>query len=306
MTECERIIENGILPKSFFAEEIICDFRVDEKRKKVWAICIDLLLELDRVCRKYGLEYYLMYGSLLGAMRHDGYIPWDDDVDVVMFRNDYDKLLSLAGEFKNPYFLQTPSTDDGYFYSFAKIRNVNTTYIQAPFMYRDICFGIQIDIFPLDNWIENCASERYEKIKSKILDLSTWMRKNNPFIIKTQKERIASWSGIDPNEQYDSMQELMTCYNDQKTEYVSSTACVIYPWEKSTWKKEWFEPCRKINLYGHLFSIPNEPEKFLEVIYNRWREFPPIEERGSWHDSSMLNPDISYLEVIDNYRRIGM
>ena len=96
MTECERIIASGILPEEFLREEIRCDYLVTEKYKKVWAVEIDLLLELDRVCRKHGLKYFLMYGTLLGAVRHGGFVPWDDDLDVIMLRGDYEKLQYLA------------------------------------------------------------------------------------------------------------------------------------------------------------------------------------------------------------------
>ena len=98
MTESERKIKQGILPESFFKEETICDFFVSEKRKKIWAICIDLLVSFDKVCRSYNLRYSLAFGSLLGMVRHKGFIPWDDDIDVVMPREDYEKLYSLYRE----------------------------------------------------------------------------------------------------------------------------------------------------------------------------------------------------------------
>lgn len=86
MTECERIIKEGILPESFFEPETICDFYVDETRKKIWAVLLDLLIKFDKVCKKHGLKYYLAYGSLIGAVRHQGFIPWDDDIDICMNR----------------------------------------------------------------------------------------------------------------------------------------------------------------------------------------------------------------------------
>ena len=111
-----------------------------------------LLDTFDGVCRKYNLRYTLCGGSLLGAIRHNGFIPWDDDLDVAMMREDYDKLLSLPkSEFKEPYFLQTPETDPGYYKTFVKLRNSNTTEIphkDAIFHYNH---GVFLDIFPLDN-----------------------------------------------------------------------------------------------------------------------------------------------------------
>ena len=129
MTECERIIAAGILPESFFREEVRCDYLVTEEYKKIWAVEIDLLLKLDSICRKHGLRYFLMYGSLLGAVRHGGFVPWDDDLDVIMPRDDYEKLQSLASEFEHPYFLQNPYTDSESFFSNTRLRNSNTYWI---------------------------------------------------------------------------------------------------------------------------------------------------------------------------------
>ena len=135
MKEIERIIKSGILPESFFEEEVICDFKVDLTRKKLWAISLDLLFKFDEICRKHHLNYSLAYGSLLGAIRHHGIIPWDDDVDVFMLREDYEVLKTLKDEFQPPYFLQIPG-EDGYLYSYAKVRNSNTTALSYSFRYR--------------------------------------------------------------------------------------------------------------------------------------------------------------------------
>ena len=96
MTEAERIMQKGFLRKDFLKEEVICDFLVDEKRKKIWAIELDLLREFDRVCKKYNLKYYMWFGSLIGAIRHHGFIPWDDDLDVAMLREDYERFMEVA------------------------------------------------------------------------------------------------------------------------------------------------------------------------------------------------------------------
>ena len=104
MTEVEKIIEKGVIPSNFLEPEIICDFYVDEKRKKIWAIGIDLLIQFDIVCRRHNLRYSLAFGTLLGCVRHHGFIPWGDDVDVVMPREDYESLKKYKSEFETPYF----------------------------------------------------------------------------------------------------------------------------------------------------------------------------------------------------------
>ena len=77
-------MDSGFLPESFFEEEVRCDFMVTKERKKIWAIELDLLRELDRVCKKYNLVYVLYCGSLLGAVRHKGFILWDNDLDSLL------------------------------------------------------------------------------------------------------------------------------------------------------------------------------------------------------------------------------
>ena len=86
MNEIERIIKDGILPESFFKEEVICNFKVDIARKKLWAVSLDLLFKFDEICRKHQIRYAIAYGTLLGQVRHHGFIPWDDDIDLFMIR----------------------------------------------------------------------------------------------------------------------------------------------------------------------------------------------------------------------------
>ena len=93
------------LPQAFLEEENRDGFLVDKKRKQVWAVELDLFAKFISVCNKYQLKYYADAGTLLGAVRHNGFIPWDDDMDFVMFRDDYDKLCDIGEkEFEYPYF----------------------------------------------------------------------------------------------------------------------------------------------------------------------------------------------------------
>ena len=86
----------AILGEDFFKEEVRCDYRISEDMKLIWAVIRDMYLSFADVCDKYGLKYYTVWGSLLGAIRHDGFIPWDDDFDVAMPREDYNEFLKIA------------------------------------------------------------------------------------------------------------------------------------------------------------------------------------------------------------------
>ena len=114
--------------KDFYKEEVRCGYTVTEKTKKVWAVQLAMLDEVERICRKYGLSYFADSGTLIGCIRDKGYIPWDDDIDLVMLREDYDKFLTVAQkELADPLLLQTYRTEKNYLRGHAQIRNRLTT-----------------------------------------------------------------------------------------------------------------------------------------------------------------------------------
>ena len=141
------------IDKSFYQEEVRCGYTVSAKMKKIWAIELDLLFQLQQVCEKYGIQYFASGGTILGAERHKGMIPWDDDIDIMMLRDQYDKRCTHADEFEEPYFFQTFETDRGYFRGHAQLRMSGTTAIVRDELDKGYTFhqGIFIDIFPLDN-----------------------------------------------------------------------------------------------------------------------------------------------------------
>lgn len=141
------------IPEHFLEKEVRCDYTISRQMKELWAICIDLLEEFKRVCRKYQLHYIADFGTLLGAIRHKGFIPWDDDIDVAMPREDYEMLLKVApSEFILPYYLETFYTDPHFCYGKAKLLNLSTTGCENIYIKRHALF---IDIFPLDGVIED-------------------------------------------------------------------------------------------------------------------------------------------------------
>ncbi|MBE6778486.1 MAG: LicD family protein [Ruminococcaceae bacterium] len=140
------------LTNAFFREEERCGYLVSAEMKKVWAIELDLLTRFQELCQQHNLRYFASGGTLIGAVRHGGFIPWDDDIDIMMLREDYDKLLQVApGAWEAPYFFQTVETDKRYSRGHAQLRHSNTTAMLAhegkrfPFNQ-----GIFIDIFPVD------------------------------------------------------------------------------------------------------------------------------------------------------------
>lgn len=137
--------------------------------EKVVGIELELLRKLQEVCEAHNLKLYAMYGTLLGAVRHAGMIPGDDDIDVALSREDYQKLLELEHEFSGQYFLQTPENDDCFYGGYLKLRRCDTTAVHPQNWWVNCCEGISIDIFPLDSGFENKKKETAKRRKIKIL-----------------------------------------------------------------------------------------------------------------------------------------
>lgn len=129
---------------------------------------LGIMKAVDKVCREHNLTYYMIAGTLLGAVRHRGFIPWDDDADIALPRRDYEILISHADEWlPKHYRLVNSSTDKKYPYPFARIHDTRTTY--KP--YRDFGYvgGVPLDIFPLDGMTESGASRWWHYFKYRFL-----------------------------------------------------------------------------------------------------------------------------------------
>lgn len=165
-------LQSLTLPEGFLNEEVREGYTVSSKMKEVWAVQLDLLQCFINVCERNNLRYFIDGGTLLGAARHQGYIPWDNDIDIAMLREDYDKLREIAKkEFRKPYLFQTEYdfASAGELRLYCNLRNVETTAIRRRrFDLRFPCNqGIYIDIFPLDGMPP--AADRREFV-SQLLD----------------------------------------------------------------------------------------------------------------------------------------
>lgn len=156
------------LPENFLQEEVRCGYTVTSDMKKVWAVELDLLVRLLEVCRKHDIRIVVTGGTLLGAIRHKGFIPWDDDIDLMIERSEYDRLCEVAqDEFKYPYFFQTEYTDPGTLRGHAQLRNSETTAIlESERGKAQFNQGIFIDIFPLDHVTPDKNKLQYQYKKS--------------------------------------------------------------------------------------------------------------------------------------------
>lgn len=307
MTECERLISEGKLDRAFLEPEIRCGYEVSGKMKKVWAIILDLIQQVDAVCRKYDLHYYAIGGTAIGAVRHQGFIPWDDDLDIAMPRADYNKLIEVAGkEFEYPYFLQTPETDP-YFYNrlFIRLRNSNTTGISPC----DGCLkcnnGIYLDIMPLDGYTDNRECNRFidtEFIKSKV----AWNKYHFEYIDSDKTVRrlmkAFSWCFLKDNSvpafyREHERKALLLSEKNADSEWLTTHYAMLHK-EKLKgfiWKRSGFE-----NVIWMPFEYVRIPmaegyDDMLRRQFGEYMNLPPRESWGKWHNME-FDPDTGYRE----------
>lgn len=144
-------------------KETLCGYEVSSQMKRLWAMEMDMVWKFVEVCREYRLEYRIMGGTLLGAVRHKGFIPWDNDIDLIMPRKDFNRLLEIGpGVFKDPLFFQTPVTEESRFFcTYAKIRNrMGTAGTQEDYESGLNC-GVFIDVFCLDEVPDNKRARKW-------------------------------------------------------------------------------------------------------------------------------------------------
>ena len=293
------------IPEGFLKEEERSGYTVPAKMKEVWAVQLDLLAELDRVCKKHHLSYIAGAGTLLGAVRHKGFIPWDDDMDFYMLRKDYDRLIRIKGAFRKPYFLQNAYTDPGLMRTFSRLRNSNTTACSAWEEGYDINKGIFIDIFPLDGVNESFIKNRIQKLKNDyyLLGISEKHQEKGKGFVKTVRRKVMnlliSLRRSDKRKNFRRYEANLKKYSNRNSGMWGNRTLVFEcpksrrPYED--WKDLEFVPFEFTQI-----PIPRNYDSMLRQQYGDYMKIP--ENKGTnMHGELILSTDYSY----DDPRRLS-
>ncbi|WP_049895871.1 LicD family protein [Oribacterium sp. NK2B42] len=287
-------------------EDIRCGYVVPEKLKKIWKIQMDLALEVKRICEKYDIQYFIIWGTLLGAVRHGGYIPWDDDFDIAFLRKDYDKFCSIAkNEIKSPYFLQNNATDKGYYLPYSRLRNSKTTgiiYANIPFPYNN---GVFVDLYPLDVLTAN-KMMRYLQFKLR----DSFRLLCDKYYAKERGERYPrSLEIVRKFFSYEKICEWMDkIYKLGEIFGGNEVGLVYHPdlIKNYKFKKKYIGKVENIIFDNVYFSAPQFKEKILEQVYGDYMKLPPARKRGNWHEGQILyEPDIPFDDFIRKKKKNG-
>lgn len=249
---------------------------------------IDILKVIDAICQKHNLSYFLMYGSLIGAIRHKGFIPWDDDLDIAMLRDDYERFLKIAAkELPSNFTICDSNIDHRYTNIFAKVFKTDTRYSSEFFAKNLGINGIWVDIFPVDfikakdeNHACNIISKRFSIIMFLRLILEN-RNSINPTLSSKMKFICAFCKFLPESLFRRIIHKTFTLNNRQQ-----ATFCVVYggDFEKSLNTLSDFLPTQKSAFENEYFFIPNNPETILARMYGNYLTLPPEEERHPSHD----------------------
>lgn len=292
---------NITIPDNFLQEEKRCGFYVSRQRKELWAIELDLMNRLDLICKQLGLKYFAGAGTLLGAIRHQGFIPWDDDMDFYMLRQDYDKLVQHANMFEPPYFLQNAYTDGALIRTHSRLRNSHTTACSDWEKDFPVNKGIFIDIFPLDGVSESAILHCIQKIKSRFyLIHCREIHENNIEGSKNKGVKKILYGFLVKTVNHSNKEKYFVKYENTLKQYsVEKTKMwgnrtLVFDCPRS---KRPIEDWKEITTVPFEFTsipIPKNYHDMLQQQYGNYMKLPEDKEAGKMHSGLIYSTDYSY------------
>ena len=248
-------------------------------------------------CEKHGLRYYAFSGMMLGAIRHKGFIPWDDDLDVAMPRDDYNKFMEIAPkEVEYPYFVRTPYTDPDCYYSSIVLMNLSTAFIPKIFKSKPFKKGIPLDIFPMDNCDPNTFDADREIIYEHIMRCSSWMERGCEGLDEKQLAKIAKYPTNNPLKEWEEINKIASNPEYENSSYCAVSVHTIVSTPQSIYPINCFDEIIDCPFETIMVKVPAGFDTLLKILYGDYKSFPPVNERGRKNDQIIFDPDRSYME----------
>lgn len=247
---------------------------------------IAILDYVTEICKKNSLKFSLDSGTLIGAIRHKGYIPWDDDIDITMLRKDYNRLIEILKKLNGRYKVLTFETSNDYYYPFAKIVDTQTLLVEN----KNISIphlGINIDVFPQDTLPddeEECRAFQEKVRKSRDKIMFAVMKTNfkelfsHPrFVFKSVFYTLVGW-----RHELRKLDSLVQMYADYKTKWVEQIVSTSSMYRKGP--RHFFDEYIEAEFEGKYYPVIKEYDAYLRNIYGDYMQLPPEEKRVTHHD----------------------
>lgn len=249
-------------------------------------IALDVLLFFKAFCQENDIHFFLAYGTLLGAVRHKGFIPWDDDVDVMMTRTEYNKLLSNIGKMNHPYYkMISMHNDNRYFAPLAKLYDDRTLLKQEYGQDERVDYGIYIDLFIIDALPDdyNLAEKQYKRAEKERYLWGICTRKlsarSSSWIKHIARVPVAlCLKAIGYRHFLKKYEKIAIEYNDKGT---SHSGIIIYGegLKKEYFSNELFNDPSCVTFEGVSFAAPSDVDYYLKQMYGAYMQIPPEEDR---------------------------
>ncbi len=270
-------------------------YQYDIREFQLRSVC--LLEAIDKVCKKYGIQYYIIAGTLLGAVRHKGFIPWDDDQDIALLRKDYDLLMQHASEWvPKPFAIVNNENCAHYPKYFAKLEDTSTTIVER--VYLGYAGGIYMDIFPLDSVPDNKILRAIHFYKFNFVRKLLYFAYRDPY---KHGKGPRSWWPLLIQKCFTKQKLHRWCQNILK-EYEGHENCNLLMTHDDgfrAYKKEVFGVPTRVEFEGVEADAPTVPDGFLSVLYGKnYMELPPEEQRRShFHDYCDLTKPYAEFDI---------
>ena len=246
---------------------------------------LELLDAFKTFCNAHNLRFYLFGGTLLGAIRHNGFIPWDDDIDVCMPRDDYDKFLKLFNE-NDKYYLQTTDTDKYYFYHFAKLMKKNTVYNEFFTQNLKTQKGIFIDIFPINGYPNNRITKLHYNFWLFLLNKKSYplnicktrkINRNFTYIAMTILSWVLFWWAP-----YHLCAKMRNNFM-KRHQYLKSNKVIVGTNLRKIYNRDYFVGLSDVFFEGRKMYGMGDVTKYLTKMYGDYMKLPPESERAPHH-----------------------
>ena len=252
------------------------------------ACLLEVFQSSKELFQQHGLRYIGCGGTVLGAVRHKGFIPWDDDIDIYMPRKDYERLLSLAHEFEGSGYELLNWTTPGYYMPFAKIADLKSTVWE--FKHLPFLFGVSIDIFPLDEFDESDEVITARQYRShyffdkylnavshySFADMMHSLCKGDVHRLGVQV--LSKWRNRNPQKYLQAFQRFEEGYKHNG----EGPKCVcVTQWEGRIFQSEWFRDVIEVPFEDTTLIIPRDYDAYLKSLYGDYMQLPPEEKRIS-------------------------
>lgn len=250
--------------------------------RQMQLIQLEILIEFDRICRMNGIKYSLDGGSLLGAIRHKGFIPWDDDIDVIMLRSEYERFFQVCkNDLDNDrFFLQDHTTDSYYRLGYSRMLRKNTVYLRAGHEHMNYRRGVFIDIFVLDNVPNSTISRKIHQFTCYCLRKILWSESGKILHSKSLGKQWFKLLSLIPRDWiFYLLNQLLKRTNQKKTELVRH---MTYPYPKQCKygiQHRYVEELIEVNFEGYTFLGSKYYNEYLTDLYDDYMKLPSSENR---------------------------